>query len=86
MDKKMNSEDIIFNFFKQICDEKDDAKCIEIGKSWIEAMLTNLKKMEENLEESDKIKFQEGIEKNKNHLTNHLFLPLYPQQLKHYRL
>ena len=66
----MNSEDIIFNFFKQICDEKDDTKCIELGKSWIVAMLTNLKKMEENLEETDKIKYQEGIEKNKKHLTN----------------
>ena len=66
----MNSEDIILNFFKQICDEKDDTKCIKLGKSWIEAMLTNLKKMEENLEESNKIKFQEGIEKNKKHLTN----------------
>ena len=66
----MNSEDIIFNFFKQICDEKDDTKCIELGKSWIEAMLTNLTKMEVNLEESDKTKYQEDIEKNKKHLIN----------------
>ena len=66
----MNSEDIIFNFFKQICDEKDDTKCIELGKSWIVAMLTNLTKMEVNLEESDKTKYQEDIEKNKKHLIN----------------
>jgi hypothetical protein len=70
MTTAIKSDDVIFNFFKQICDEKDDTKCIELGKSWIVAMLTNLKKMEENLEESDKIKHQDGIEKNKKHLTN----------------
>ena len=66
----MNSEDIIFNFFKQICDEKDDTKCIALGNSWIKAMLTNLTKMKDNLEEPDKIKYKEDIEKNKQHLTN----------------
>ena len=70
MNKKMNSEDIIYNFFKQICDEKDDAKCIALGKTWIEAMLTNLVKMKENLEESDKIKHEKDIEKNRQHLAN----------------
>ena len=70
MNTQMNSEDIIFNFFKQICDEKNDDKCIALGKSWIKAMLTNLTKMEKNLEESDKIKYQIDIEKNKQHLTN----------------
>ena len=70
MSKQMNSEDMIFNFFKQICDEKDDAKCIAMGNSWIEAMLTNLTKMNENLEVSDKIKYEKDIEKNKEHLIN----------------
>ena len=70
MSEQMNSEDIIFNYFKQISDEKDDSKCIELGKSWIEAMLFNLTKMKENLAESDKIKYDEDIKKNKKHLDN----------------
>ena len=43
------TDDVIFNFFKQICDEKDDQKCVELGKEWIKAMETNLSSMEANL-------------------------------------
>ena len=42
MNKKINTDDIIFNFFKQICDEKDDEKCVKLGVSWIDAMEKNL--------------------------------------------
>ena len=31
VNKSIKTDDIIFNFFKQICDEKDDEKCIELG-------------------------------------------------------
>ena len=40
------------------------------AETWIEAMLTNLAKMKENLEESDKIKHEKDIEKNRQHLAN----------------
>ena len=56
MSNSVKTDDVIFNFFKQICDEKDDKKCVELGNSWINAMETNLNKMEANLEEKDKIK------------------------------
>ena len=68
MTKEIKSDDVIFNFFKQICDEKDDAKCVELGNSWIESMKTNLTKMEENLKEVDKIKYIGDIKKNREHL------------------
>ena len=45
MNNSIKSDDIIFNFFKQICDEKDDEKCVELGNSWIKAMENNLKNM-----------------------------------------
>ena len=32
MKSEIKSDDLIFNFFKQICDEKDDVKCVELGK------------------------------------------------------
>ena len=28
MNTAIKTDDVIFNFFKQICDEKDDQKCI----------------------------------------------------------
>ena len=68
MKNSIKSDDIIFNFFKQICDEKDDKKCIELGNSWISAMETNLKNMEKNLDEKDKKKYSEDIQSNRNHL------------------
>ncbi len=70
MNKSINTEDIIFNFFKQICDEKDDKKCIELGNNWVNAMETNLNNMEANLNENDKIKHKEDIQNNRNHLNS----------------
>ena len=49
MNTSVKTDDVIFNFFKQICDEKDDQKCVELGKEWIKAMETNLSSMEANL-------------------------------------
>ena len=68
MNNSVKTDDIIFNFFKQICDEKDDQKCVELGNNWIKAMETNLNKMQENLDEKDKIKHKEDIKNNRNHL------------------
>ena len=70
MNKEIKADDVIFNFFQQICDEKDDKKCVELGNNWIKAMETNLINMEKNLEETDKAKHQENIDSNKNHLNN----------------
>ena len=63
MNKEIKSDDVIFNFFKQMCDEKDDLKCVELGNSWIESMKINLTRMEENLKDVDKIKYIENIKK-----------------------
>ena len=68
MNNSVKTDDIIFNFFKQICDEKDDEKCVQLGNSWISAMETNLNKMESNLDEKDKIKYKEDIQNNREHL------------------
>jgi hypothetical protein len=68
--KEIKVDDVIFNFFKQICDEKNDYKCIELGNSWINAMRTNLINMEKNLDKVDKIKHQENINNNMNHLNS----------------
>ena len=70
MSKEIKADDVIFNFFKQICDEKSDDKCVELGNSWINAMKTNLTNMEKNLEETDKAKHQENIDSNKHHLNS----------------
>ena len=70
MNKAIKADDVIFNFFKQICDEKDDLKCVELGNSWINAMRTNLTNMEKNLDEADKVKHQENINSNITHLNN----------------
>jgi hypothetical protein len=64
----VKTDDVIFNFFKQICDEKDDKKCVELGNSWIKAMETNLANMETNLDEKDKIKYKDDIKNNRKHL------------------
>ena len=53
MNTSVNTDDVIFNFFKQICDEKDDQKCVELGKEWIKAMESNLSSMEANLNGAD---------------------------------
>ena len=70
MSSSVKTDDIIFNFFKQICDEKDDQKCVELGNSWIKAMEMNLSNMESNLDEKDKIKHKEDIQNNRNHLNS----------------
>ena len=68
MSKSIKTDDVIFNFFKQICDEKDDKKCVELGNNWIKAMETNLTNMEANLDDKDKIKHQKDIQSNREHL------------------
>ena len=68
MNTSVKTDDVIFNFFKQICDERDDQKCITLGNDWIKAMETNLSNMEANLDEKDKIKHKEDIQNNRNHL------------------
>ena len=70
MKNAVKTDDVIFNFFKQICDEKDDKKCVELGNSWIEAMETNLNKMEANLDEKDKIKYKDDNQSNRDHLNS----------------
>ena len=70
MNTSVKTDDVIFNFFKQICDEKDDQKCVGLGNNWIKAMETNLTNMEINLDEKDKIKHKEDIQKNRNHLNS----------------
>ena len=70
MNNSVKTDDVIFNFFKQICDEKDDKKCVELGNRWIKAMETNLVNMESNLDEKDKIKHKEDIQNNRIHLNS----------------
>ena len=70
MTNSVKTDDVIFNFFKQICDEKNDEKCVELGNSWINAMETNLINMEANLDEKNKIKHKEDIQNNRNHLNS----------------
>jgi hypothetical protein len=69
MNTSIKNDDVIFNFFKQICDEKDDVKCLELGKDWIQAMETNLSNMETNLNGADKLKHKNDIQSNRNHLS-----------------
>tara|TARA_B110001454_G_scaffold198945_1_gene203399 strand:- start:1089 stop:1382 length:294 start_codon:yes stop_codon:yes gene_type:complete len=68
MSNEIKSDDIIFNFFKQICDEKNDNKCIEFGNSCVSAMETKLNNMEANLKESDLMKHNQNINNNKKYL------------------
>ena len=70
MNNSVKTDDVIFNFFKQICDEKNDEKCVELGNKWIDAMEMNLNNMESSLEEKDKIKLKEDIQNNRNHLNS----------------
>ena len=70
MSKEIKADDVIFNFFKQICDEKNDDKCVELGNSWINAMKNNLTNMEKKLGEGDKAKHQKNIDSNLDHLNN----------------
>ena len=68
MNTSVNTDDVIFNFFKQICDEKNDQKCVDLGNKWIEAMEKNLDQMEKKLDDKNKIKYKEDIQNNRNHL------------------
>ena len=70
MNNSVKTDDVIFNFFKQICDEKNNEKCVELGNNWINAMETNLENMVSNLEEIDISKYKENIQKNRDHLNN----------------
>ena len=70
MSNEMKNDDVIFNYFKLICDEKDDIKCKALGSDWITAMENNILSMEKDLDESDKIKHAEDIENNKQYLEN----------------
>ena len=70
MTTTVKTDDVIFNFFKQICDEKDDKKCVELGNQWINAMELNLDNMEKKLDEKDKIKHKDDIKNNRNHLNS----------------
>ena len=70
MSNSVKTDDVIFNFFKQICDEKDDKKCVDLGNQWINAMELNLNNMEKNLDDKDKIKHKDDIQNNRNHLNN----------------
>ena len=70
MNNPIKTDDVIFNFFKQICDEKDDQKCLELGNSWISAMETNLSSIEKNLDGADKLKHKDDIKSNRDHLNS----------------
>ena len=70
MSNSIKTDDIIFNFFKQICDEKNDQKCVDLGNSWILAMEKNLENMQANLNKKNKIKFKDDIQNNRDHLNS----------------
>ena len=70
MNKSVKTDEVIFNFFKQICDEKNDQKCIDLGNSWIKAMEKNLENIEANLDETDKEKHENDIKNNRDHLNS----------------
>ena len=61
MKNSVKTDDVIFNFFKQICDERDDKKCVELGNSWINAM-------EMNLDNKSINKHKDDIRNNRDHL------------------
>ena len=70
MSNSIKTDDVIFNFFKQICDEKNNQKCIELGNNWINAMEKNLDNMEANLDKVDKAKHEKDIRNNRDHLNS----------------
>ncbi len=70
MSDSVKTDEVIFNFFKQICDEKDDKKCVDLGNSWILAMEKNLQNMENNLDENDREKHKNDIQSNRDHLNS----------------
>jgi len=70
MSDSIKTDDVIFNFFKQICDEKDELKCVELGNGWINAMETNLDAMIANLSDADMLKHKQDIQNNRDHLNS----------------
>ena len=70
MNNSIKTDDVIFNFFKQICDEKDDKNCVELGNNWVNAMETNITNMESNLDKKDKKKHKDDIKTNRDHLNS----------------
>ena len=68
MSNSIKTDEVIFSFFKQICDEKDDNKCLELGKNWIIAMESNLASLEANLNGADKLIHKDDIQSNRDHL------------------
>ena len=70
MSDSIKTDDVIFNFFKQICDEKDELKCVELGNGWINAMETNLDAMIANLSDADMLKHKHDIQNNRDHLNS----------------
>ena len=66
MNKEIKADDVIFNFFKQICEEKDAVKSVELGTSWITPMKTPLTNREKNLANAENAKHQE-LEQQKDH-------------------
>ena len=70
MKNSLKTDDVIFNFFKQICDEKNDKKCVELGNNWINTMEANLTSMESSLNDKDKLKHKEDIRNNRSHLNS----------------
>ena len=70
MSNSIKTDVVIFNFLKQICDEKNDKKCVELGNTWIKAMESNLDNMEANLDEVDKIKHKQDLKNNRDHLNS----------------
>ena len=70
MKASIKTDDVIFNFFKKICDEKNDQKCLDLGNNWIHAMETNLSNMEANLNGINKFKFKDDIQSNREHLNS----------------
>jgi hypothetical protein len=70
MSDSIKTDDVTFNFFKQICDEKDDLKCVVLGNGWINAMETNLDAMIANLSDADMLKHKQDIQNNRDHLNS----------------
>ena len=70
MSDSIKTDDVIFNFFKQICDEKDELKCVELGNGWIDAMETNLDAIIANLSDADMLKHKQDIQNNRDHLNS----------------
>ena len=70
MNTSVDTDDVIFNFFKQIWAASDVYKRQELGNEWIKAMETNLSEMEKNLNGADYIKHKDDIQSNRNHLNS----------------